>query len=335
MAYNNMINRSGATVLIPEEVSREIVQAVPGQSIFLRRAQAMPPMTRKQLKIPVMTGNVEAFFVAGDTGLKQTTAMTWDGVYITAEEIAAIVPIPEAVLDDADYDIWAEVRPRLIEAFARVIDKAAFFGVNKPQSWPDGIVPAAIDAGNAVALGTGTNLYQDINGVDGVVAKVEEQGIDATGYVGAVPLRARLRGAVDSNGQPIFRTAYANGAAGSMTYELNGVGIDFANNGAWDAEQALLLAGDFSFARYAIRQDISYKLLDQASITDADGKVVLNLAQQDAVALRAVMRLGWALPKPVNPMSGVSYYPFSVLTPASDATGDEGDEGDGNPLPSA
>ena len=157
MAYNNMINRSGATVLIPEEVSREIVQAVPGQSIFLRRAQAMPPMTRKQLKIPVMTGNVEAFFVAGDTGLKQTTAMTWEGVYITAEEIAAIVPIPEAVLDDADYDIWAEVRPRLIEAFARVIDKAAFFGVNKPQSWPDGIVPAAIDA---VSLENGTAILE-------------------------------------------------------------------------------------------------------------------------------------------------------------------------------
>ena len=57
-------------------------------------------------------------------------------------------------------------------------------------------------------------------------------------------------------------------------------------------------------------------MLDQAVISDGDGNVVLNLAQQDAVALRVVMRLGWALPKPVHPISGRNYYPFSVLIPS-------------------
>lgn len=318
--YNAAIDRSGAASLIPEQVSREIIQAVPAQSVFLRLANRMPNMTSKQTKIPVMTGTVDAFFVAGDTGLKQTSKMTWDGVYITAEELAVIVPIPEAVLDDADYDIWGEVRPRIVEAFGKAIDAAAFFGTNKPTSWPAGLVPAAITAGNNKELTTGNDasLYQDINGVGGVVAMVEEQGTPVTSYVGALALRAMLRGAVDSNGQPIFRTAYTNGAAGSMVYELNGTNIEFPANGAWDAETALLLAGDFSLARYAIRQDISYKILDQAVITNADGEVVLNLAQQDCVALRAVMRLGWALPKPVNPVSGVQYFPFAVLEPAGE-----------------
>lgn len=315
MAYDKIIDRTGATVLIPEQVSREIVQAVPTSSVFLRLANRMPNMTSKQTKIPVMTGNVDAFFVAGDTGLKQTTKMTWDGVYITAEELAVIVPIPEAVLDDADYDIWGEVRPRIVEAFGKAIDAAAFFGTNKPTSWPTGIVPAAIAASNTVTFGTGDNLYQDINGENGVVALVEEQGNPVTSYVGALALRAMLRGTVDANKQPIFRTAYTNGAAGSMVYELNGTPVEFPANGAWDATTALLLAGDFSLARYAIRQDISYKILDQAVITDGSGNVVLNLAQQDCVALRAVMRLGWALPKPVNPVSGTTYFPFAVLEP--------------------
>lgn len=315
MAYDKIIDRSGATVLIPEQVSREIIQAVPQQSVFLRLANRMPNMTSKQTKIPVMTGNVDAFFVAGDTGLKQTTKMTWDGVYITAEELAVIVPIPEAVLDDADYDIWGEVRPRIVEAFGKAIDAAAFFGTNKPTSWPAGIVPAAITAGNTVEFGTGDNLYQDINGVNGVVAKVEEQGNPVDAYVGALALRAMLRGTVDANKQPIFRTAYTNGAAGSMVYELNGTPVEFPANGAWDATTALLLAGDFSLVRYAIRQDISYKILTEAVITDGSGNVVLNLAQQDCVALRAVMRLGWALPKPVNPVSGTTYFPFAVLEP--------------------
>lgn len=311
----NTITRNGAEALIPVQVSNQIIQELPTQSSFLRLANAMPRMTAKQTKIPVMASNIEASFVSGDTGLKETSAMTWENVFITAEELAVIVPIPEAVLDDADYDVWGEVRPRINEAFGKAVDAAAFFGTNKPSSWPTGIVPAAVAAGNTVALGTGTNLYQDINGVNGVVAKVEEKGIAANDYVGALKLRAQLRGTADTNGQPIFRTAYSNGAAGSMVYELNGSQIVFPTNGAWDDSAALLLAGDFRYARYAIRQDITFKILDQAVITDSTGKVLLNLAQQDCVALRAVMRLGWQLPKPVNPVAGTNYYPFAVLTP--------------------
>lgn len=327
--YDAKIDRTGAAALIPEQISREIIQLVPEQSTFLRLANRMPNMTSKQTKIPVMTGNVDAFFVTGDTGLKQTSNMTWDNVYITAEELAVIVPIPEAVLDDSSYDIWAEVQPRMVEAFGRAIDAAAFFGVNKPDSWPTGIVPAAIAADQKVVHSTtGTAaLYTEINGEDGVVAMVEDNGIPVTSYVGALKARSLLRGTVDANGQPIFRTAYSNGVAGSMVYELNGTPIEFPANGSWDPETALLLAGDFSMARYAMRQEITYRLLTEATISDANGKVILNLAQQDCVALRAVMRLGWALPKPVSAVSGTNYYPFAVLTPAGNGTS-EGTEGE-------
>lgn len=325
MAFNTMIDRTGAAALIPDQVSREIIQAAPTQSVFLRLANRMPNMTAKQLKIPVATGNPEAYFVSGDTGMKQTSFMTWDNVFITAEELAVIVPIPEAVLDDANYDIWGEIRPRIVEAIGKKIDAAAFFGTDKPTSWPTGIVPGAIAAGNNVALGT--DLYQDINGENGVIAKVEELGIPVNSYVGALKLRAKLRGAVDDNKQPIFRTAYSNGNAGSMVYELNGSAIEFPDNGAWDATTALLLAGDFRYARYAIRQDITYKMLDQATISDSNGKVILNLAQQDCVAMRVVMRLGWALPKPVHSISGTAYYPFSVLTPAASTSEETNGEG--------
>lgn len=317
MAYNDIIDRSGASALIPEEVSKEIIQSLPVQSTFLRLANRMPNMTRKQLRIPVLTGNAEAYFVNGDTGLKQTTKLTWDNCYITAEEIAAYVVIPQAVLDDSDYDIWAEVRPRIVEAFGRKIDAAVFFGTSKPTSWPDGIVPAAATAGNYKIITD--DLYQDINGEGGIVDKVESNGVPVTSYVGALKLRAMLRGATDTNKQPIFRTAYSNGNAGSMVYELNGGAIDFPTNGSWDAAAALLLAGDFRYARYAIRQDVTYTMITQGVITDDEGKVIINLAQQDSVALRCVMRMGWALPKPVNPVAGQNYFPFSVLVP-SDST---------------
>lgn len=328
----NMINRSGAEALIPQQVSDEIIQSLPTYSTFLSLARQMPRMTTKQTKIPVLTGLAEANFVSGDSGRKSTSNLTWDNVFIHAEELAVIVPIPEAVLDDSSYDIWAEVRPRITQAFGKAIDEAAFFSVKRPSTWPEGLVPAAIAAGNTVSHNNVDALYSEINGEDGLLAKVENAGIGINGYVGALQLRSKLRSALDKNGQPLFRSAYSNGANGRMTYDLNGDPINFPENGSWDATQALLLAGNFDYARYAIRQDITFKIFDQGTLTDGDGKVVLSLMENDCVALRAVMRLGWALPKPVNPVGGVSYYPFSVLTPSGAAAasvdaGDDGSEG--------
>lgn len=314
----NMITRSNAEALIPQQISDEIIQALPTTSIALRLMRPMPRMTSKQTKIPVMTGLATAGFVTGDSGQKPTTNLTWENVFITAEELAVMVPIPEAVLADSNYDIWAEARPRIVEALGKAIDQAVFFGTNKPTSWPAGLVPGAATAGNVIVhdpSATGPDLYTEILGEDGVLAKIEEQGISPNGFVGALAMRAKLRGALDANGQPIFRASYSNDVNDRMTYDIEGMPIVFPDNGSWDASAngALLLAGDFDYARYAIRQDITFKIFDQGVITNGEGGVALSLMENDCVAMRAVIRLGWQLPKPVNPISGVNYFPFSIL----------------------
>lgn len=322
MPYNSLISRDNASALIPVQESREIIEMIPNQSVFLRYATRMPDMTSNQTSMPVMAGDVTAYFVTGDTGLKQTTDMSWDKVFINAEELAVIVPISEAVLADSSYDIWAQVRPRIAAAFARAIDNAAFFGVNKPTKWPDGIVTAAITAGNVVEhskTATGPDLYTELFGSGGVVSLVEDEGLPVNNFIGSIKTKSMLRGAVDLNGQPIFTPAYSNGNGAAFRDAIAGVGVDFVDPISWDATTALMLAGDFNLVRYAMRQDITYKLLTEATLTDGSGNVTYNLAQQDMVALRAVMRIGWALPKPFNTHTGQdadSYYPFAVLTPA-------------------
>lgn len=101
-----LIDRSGADTLIPEERAREIIQGVVTQSAVLSRGRRLPNMSSKTYKMPVLDMLPMAYFVNGDTGQKQTTKMAWDKKFITAEEIAVIIPIPEAVLDDSEYDIW-------------------------------------------------------------------------------------------------------------------------------------------------------------------------------------------------------------------------------------
>ena len=93
-----------------------------------------------------------AYFVNGDTGLKQTSDMKWDNLYLNAEELAVLVPIPDMVFDDADYDLWSLLKPQITEAMGAKIDDAVLFGTGKPTLWPDGILVAATAAGN-VATG--------------------------------------------------------------------------------------------------------------------------------------------------------------------------------------
>lgn len=312
--YNSVISRTDAEALIPEQVSQEIVKHVPQQSVFLRMARRLPNMSSKKTRMPVLAALVSAYFVNGDTGLKQTTRSQWENKYIEAEELAAIVPIPEAVLDDSEYDVWGELRPLLIEALGVAIDQAVFYGTNAPSSWPTAIVTAAAAAGHTVTLGAGADIYDDIMADGGVLSKVEADGFAVTGHVAALSMKAKLRGLRDgATGVPIFsRTPQA-----ATPYELDGVPMDFPTNGSVDPATSLLISGDYQQAMYSIRQDVTYKVLDQAVIQDGAGTIIYNLAQQDMVALRVTMRLGWQLPNPVNRVQAVAAnrYPFAVLLP--------------------
>jgi HK97 family phage major capsid protein len=311
--YGSSIDRSGTEALIPTEVSNEIITAVPNSSTFMRLATRLPNMSRHQRNLPVLSSLPVAYFVNGDTGLKQTTKVDWTNVSIVAEELAVIVPIPEAVIDDTSYDIWAQIKPLLLEAFGIAIDQACFYSTNKPSTWPVGIALAAIAAGNRVAFGTYADLYDDLLGEGGVLSLVEADGFVVNGHVGATTMRSKLRGVRDADGNPIFKSSMQE----KTNFMLDGSDILFPENGAIDAAQSLLISGDWKKAVYSIRQDITYKMLSEAVIQDASGNIIYNLAQQDMVALRAVMRLGWQLPNPINRMNSTAAtrYPFAVLTP--------------------
>lgn len=307
----SIIDRTGAESLISVQESNEIIQGVVTQSAVLSRGRKLANMTSKQMKMPVLDMLPIAYFVNGDTGQKQTTKQAWDKKFITAEEIAVIVPIPEAVLDDSDYDIWNEVKPRIVEAFGKVIDSAILFGVDKPTSWRDDVVSTATKAGATVTLGTDP-LYDKIMGEEGVIAKVENSGYFVNGHMADISMRAKLRGLKDTTEQPIFKSDMQSGT----NYSLDGSPMNFPNNGSFDKSKALMISGDFSQLVYSIRQDITFKLFTEGVVQNPDGTIAYNLMQNDMVALRAVMRLGWEIPNPINSLQKdkAKRCPFAILT---------------------
>ena len=307
MAVSKGIDKTNVEALIDTQVANEIFEGVVRESKALSMFRRLPNMTSDKTKLRVLDSLPIAYFVDESTnnGRKNLTKMAWDKKYINAAELAVIVPIKENVLNDTSIDIWSEVKPRIVEAFGKKIDNAIFNGTDKPADWRAGLIPSIVSTGAEVT--EGDNLYSDINDV---MTKVEESGYNVTGLLGGVGLKGKFRMLTDTTGQPIKGT------------EIDSLPKAFLDNGAWDKTKSVLIAGDFSQAVYAIRQDVTYKVLTEAVIQDpSSGDILYNLAQDDMVALRVVMRLGWEIPNPVNALNETATrFPFANLKPKAVAS---------------
>ena len=90
------ISRTDLSGLIPEPVTREIIQGVTQGSAVLQFGRRLPNMTSKTQSMNVLDMLPTAYWVDSDTGIKKTTKMAWAKKRIVAEELAVIVPKSEA-----------------------------------------------------------------------------------------------------------------------------------------------------------------------------------------------------------------------------------------------
>lgn len=308
MAYNNLISRTDAAALIPEAVSRIMLTNLQNESAALSLFQRVP-MSTAQTRMPVISALPTAYFVNGDTGLKQTTEANWANKYLNVEELAAIVPIPEAVLADTQYDVWGAIRPLLEQAIGRALDASIFFGTNKPASWPTDIAAAASAAGNTYNRGTNAaNLGGIAEDINQTMALLEADGYAVNGFVTRTTYKARLRGARATDGQKLMDL-------GNNTIE--GSPVRYVMPGLWPtgSGSAELFAGDWTQQILGVRQDFTYKMLSEAALFDNTGTLIYNLPQQDMVAMRIVFRVAWQTANPINYEQGTeaSRYPVAVL----------------------
>jgi hypothetical protein len=261
-AYDNLISRTDAGALIPEEVSDAFLQTLDNQSAVLSTFTHIP-VSRAQVRFPVLSALPVAYWVNGDTGLKQTTEAAWSNKYLNIEEIAVFVPIPDNVLDDVDVPIWSQVMPLCEQAAGRLLDSTVFFGTNAPSSFPANVVSAATSAGNTIT-----------------------------------------------------RTAN-NAAAGGFAQDLEGVTFTFPMRGQWPTASGTAEAVLYDPTEFVVgvRKDITWKLFDQAAIFDNNGNLIFSLPQQDMVALRMTLRVGWQVANAINydQQTEASRYPAGLL----------------------
>jgi len=280
-------------------------------------------------QLPVAYWVTGASLDARDIGMKQTTTLQWDNVYLNAEEMAVIVPIAKNLLDDMDYDFWSQVKPKITEAFGVALDDAIFFGTNAPTTFPSSIVAGANAAGNLVVAGTSTvDFLDDVNTAMGLV---EADGFDVTGFWARRQVKSKLRGMRDTQKGLLFIGDNSTPNAAINTGTLFGEPIIFSNAGLASfntgATGYSMIGGEWDQSMLAVRDDISMEMFDTGVITDNGSPPVIqyNLMQQDMVALRVTARFAWAVPNPINRQQSTkaSRYPFFAVQQKA-ATGGEG-----------
>jgi HK97 family phage major capsid protein len=266
---------------VPTEQAKEIMKNVARGSSVLRLSK-VEPMTSDKKTFPVMAEGPGAYWV-GEGERIQTSKAQWIFPEMEAKKLAVIIPVTKEKLEDTTINVFNELKEAIAEAFYTAIDAACIFGTNSP--FKRNVYDAAVEAENYVVDGTAESLDLDVSDA---MALVEDAGIDVNGFAAHYGVKNRLRKLRDGNGNALY-------VPGVDQNEFYSSPIEFSRNGSWNKEKAEIVAGDWTKSLVGIRDGLTYEILKEATLQgtlDADGKP-LSLAEQDMVAIKATMRLGY------------------------------------------
>jgi hypothetical protein len=315
MAFGDFITRPGAAAELPDQIATELVEAAIRDSVVLTMAHKVPTTTRDS-RIPVTTSIPVASWVGPatggdvDTGLKSVTSMSITNEVLIAEELAAITILPQNVVDDAEYDVWGAVKPQISAAIARAYDMAVLFGVNAPSTFPPSVVAQATTAGNVVTGDTYAVATDNPALVLQAASLVAGQGYNCN-MVAVAPgwefRTAAHRTNVLQNNPVGADTPFPLLLAGMQVRTRPLYWPAPVTNGV-DA-----IVGDWNLVLAGIRKDITLEAFNQGVITDATGKVIQNLMQEDKSAIRATFRAGFYLAAPPTGYTAATPCPMGLV----------------------
>lgn len=297
------ISRAEVATLIQEEYANTLLNAAVEGSTALSAFPTIS-MGSKLTHLPVLATLPEAGWVSESAtepeGVKPQSQVTWADRTLVAEELAVIIPVHEDTLADCTVAALDDIARLGGQAIGKKFDQAVFFGTEKPASWVSpALLPAAISAGQAVENVTGDANESDLVGATNQVAeKIALAGWQPDTLVSSLAIRYQVANVRDGLGNPIFRDE-----------SFNGFRTFFNRNGAWDAESAAAIIVDSTRVRIGVRQDITVKFLDQATLSTG-----LNLAERDMVALRLKARFAYVLGTAATPM-GDNKVPVGAVVP--------------------
>ncbi len=128
---------SAGGVLVPEEVSREVLQELQSQAVIRRAGARVLPMRSDTLHLGRITSSATAAWVGEGQDIVASQP-SFEAIVFTAKKLAALVPISNELLEDAGPDVDALIQAHLARIMAAQED-VAFLRADGTQYQPKGI----------------------------------------------------------------------------------------------------------------------------------------------------------------------------------------------------
>lgn len=284
--------------LIPELFLAEVQRFVFEAGVCRRDMRYLPfGGPGNERRIPVLTQSVVVEWVE-EAHRKPLTKPYIGQVVQRLRKIAAIVPFTDELLEDSAIDLMGLVAQLIGEAIAIEEDRVFFQGQIIGGDPFDGILYSLgvgtyqLGVGDLVADLTADDLEQVIYEIPTHARTGAKWYMHPTVFSVLRRIRVDVLAAGDNLGQYLIQMPTGAQPATLWNYPIV-LSDELPAAGDVAADEPFMFFANLSRTSvYGDKGGLALKMLDQATLTDADGNTI-NLAQNDMTALRAVKRVGY------------------------------------------
>jgi len=283
-----------AGLLVPPELLAEVLRIKETQYGLARRDMRYLPFSGpgNSRVIPALGTSVQVYWT-DEGGKKKSTQPKFNIVTQTLKKLAAIVPMTEEIVEDSAVNLTALLADLFAEAVSKEEDLQFFAGTGSP--WTGILNNGSV---NDVSQASGDSTQLTADDLLDMIDETPTGALEGSKFYMNRKTLTNIRKLKGEDGQYIFQRPQ-DGIPGTIwgyDYELSDA---FPAPSEVSTGEAYILFGNLKQAAiFGDKQQLRIKLLDQATITDTDDETVLNLAEQDMIALRIVERVGYVLALP-------------------------------------
>ncbi|TVR41535.1 MAG: phage major capsid protein [Cryomorphaceae bacterium] len=284
--------------LIPELFLAEVQRFVFEAGIARREMRYLPfGGPGNERRIPVLTQSVVVEWVE-EAGRKPLSKPYIGQVIQRLKKLAVIVPFTDEILDDSAIDLMGLVAQLIGEAIAIEEDRVFFQGSILAGDPFDGILNSLgvgtfqLGVGDLVADLTADDLEQVIYEIPTPARAGAKWYMHPTVFSVLRRIRVDVLAGGDNLGQYLIQMPTGAAPATMWNYPIVLTDELPAASEIAAGEPFMFFANLSRTSVYGDKGGLALKMLDQASLTDAEGNTV-NLAQNDMTAIRAVKRVGY------------------------------------------
>jgi HK97 family phage major capsid protein len=274
---------SGAE-FVPTYVSSEIVRIAENVGLVRRYARKWPMQGSKE-NVPTADA-VTAYRVT--EGSKITSSQPGTGsVSLSSKTVGVLIPFSRKLLQNATPQVVDVLNALAAEALAKLEDKWALVGLSAGE----GVLGHASVPGVTMATGdvtyakaTAEHLLDMIDKVDDSISEERLRWVLSRSVFNAL---RKQRAAVGSDKQGFLFQGFGNSTPPTMwdiQYSLSPV-MPKTSEGSQNNKKFMALV-DFGSIIHGDEQKYSLEISEQATITDTDGSTLINLFEQNMVAVK-------------------------------------------------